>query len=180
MDIFQTDKLLQFWPHSKQTRKERMESSIRFIVYATLIAYAFKRDVRIILLGLIVLIGISAFYRVKSDGVANYTTSTDDNPLGNILVTDDPTKPPARVTDEEISQKLNLPSRWAERQFYTMPSTTFPNDLESYLIADGRGRPNCRENQFACIDENNPRHPEWVQLRGTFGAGGGGRGGPSN
>jgi hypothetical protein len=167
MDIFQTDKLLQFWPNDKQTKREKMESSIRFIVYATLVAYAFKRDVRIVFLGLIVLVGIYAFYKVKSNGS---TSPTSDNPMGNRLMHEENG---TRVSDEEISQKLNLPSRWAERQFYTMPE----NDLGSYLKSDGRGVANCREDQNVCSDETNPRHPEWVQLRGTFGAAGPG-GGP--
>lgn len=173
MDLFSYDKLLQFWPTASQTRQERTESSVRFIVYATIIAFLLKRDVRIVLLGVLVLLSIYVYMRITPTSPSNSSSVTYDNPVGNILLTDDPNKPPTRATDEEISQKLNLPSRWAERQFYTVTQ----DDLGSYLAFNGRGLPTCRDNQWACSDETNPRHPEWVQLRGTFGGTGRSTGG---
>jgi hypothetical protein len=137
---------------------------VRFIIYSTIIAFILKRDVRIILLGGLVLLSIYLYMRMTPSSV-NTTSVSSDNPLGNVLLTEDPYRPPTKATDEEISQKLNLPSRWAERQFYTMPQ----DDLGAYLAFNGRGFASCRDNQSACSADNNPRHPEWVQLRGTFG-----------
>ncbi len=165
-----TSKLLQFWPSARQTRQERMESSMRFIAYASLITFFMKRDTRIILLGILMILAIYLYMRITPSTARNYNV-TDDNPAGNVLLTDDVHRPPTYATSDEISNKLNMPSRWAERQFYTMPNTTVPNDLGAFLEFNGRGAPNCRENQWACTDEGNPRHPEWVQLRGTFGGG---------
>lgn len=166
-----TSKLLQFWPSSKQTYQERFESSARFVVYASLLAFLLRKDVRIIMLGVLVLLGMYIYYRLSPKSYSNYSTVSDNNPAGNYLMGDNPYRLPTRATSEEISQKLNLPSRWAERQFYTMPVTTAGGDLESFLAFNGRGQPNCRENQWMCTDEGNPRHPESVQLRGTFGGG---------
>lgn len=162
-----TDKLLQFWPSPNQTRQERTESSVRFIIYATLLAFLLKRDTRIVLLGVLVLASIYLYTRLVPVSPMNSSSVTYDNPVGNQLLTDDPNKPPTRATNQEISQKLNLPSRWAERQFYTIPQ----DDLKSYLEFNGRGFPSCRDNQWACNADTNPRHPEWVQMRGTFGPG---------
>lgn len=164
-----TSKLLQFWPSAKQTHRERFESSARFVVYASLIAFVMRRDVRILLLGVLVLLAMYLYYRITPSGSPSYSTVTDDNPAGNYLVSDDPMRLPTRATSDEISMKLNLPSRWAERQFYTMPVTTAGGDLDAFLAFNGRGQPNCRENQWACSADSNPRHPEWVQMRGTFG-----------
>ena len=56
-------KLLQFWPTSEQTPSERVNSTTRFIVYASALLYFIKRDIRIVALGAIVLAVLYVFYR---------------------------------------------------------------------------------------------------------------------
>ena len=53
--IFRNDKLLSFWPSSRQTAEDRTYSTIRFILYATVIIYIIKRDARIFALAALVL-----------------------------------------------------------------------------------------------------------------------------
>ena len=121
------------------------------------------------MLGVLVLLGMYLYYRLNPKSYSSFSTVTNENPVGNYLMGDNPYRLPTRATSEEISQKLNLPSRWAERQFYTMPVTTAGGDLGAFLEFNGRGQPSCRENQWMCTDDGNPRHPEWVQMRGSFG-----------
>jgi hypothetical protein len=50
-DIFKTSELMNFWPTAKQSAKERVMATTRFIIYATLVVYLINRDVRVFALG---------------------------------------------------------------------------------------------------------------------------------
>jgi hypothetical protein len=93
-----------------------------------------------------------------------------DNPFGNVLLTDyidNPAKPGAcdyeDVTDEtkeafnsrlyrnldDVYEKKN-----SQRQFYTMPSTTIPNDTEAYREFVFGIKTNCKTNPKQCTGYN--------------------------
>lgn len=79
------------------------------------------------------------------------TTPTEDNPFMNVLIneyTDNPHRPPAAEHDnpqiqQEIEDKFSadlykdVDDIWSrnnsQRQFYTTPSTTIPNDRDSFM-----------------------------------------------
>ena len=98
--------------------------------------------------------------------------------MGNVLMSDYTQFPdrPRASTDQELvhnnmSKIFPENTRNAERQFYSTPNTTIPNDLDAFLdfAYGGKSRPNCRENQMACTAENNPRMMEQTQ-RSTMSA----------
>lgn len=92
---------------------------------------------------------------------------TLNNPFMNVLqneYVDNPTRPPAceyqDVRDEvESNFHHNLyqdvgDNIWeknnSQRQFYTTPGTTIPNDRESFINSCWKTGPTCKQNQSAC------------------------------
>jgi len=159
-EIFRKDKLLEFWPTSSQSAKDRVSATTRFIVYAMAILYLIKRDSRILALGILVLAVLYFLFvnnqipdgqvrPVQSEGRAPYwardtvTMPTIDNPMGNVLMTDyvdRPDRPPAAwaaSVKEETDKVWDFihpfeKKRDAERNFYSPASTTIPNDQNAF------------------------------------------------
>ena len=105
--LIREDKILDFWPTKNQMSAERINSTARFIVYATCIVYLIRRDQRILILGLT---GLSVLYVMEKSNMIKelYVTDstgdtmcqlpTKDNPMGNLLMsdyTDNPGRLPA-------------------------------------------------------------------------------------
>jgi hypothetical protein len=195
-EVFQKDKLLNFWPTNRQSAKERVEATTRFVVYASLLVYLTSKDARVVLLGLLVLTVLYVLYfnGMIPDGersmnykldASGFTMPSRDNPMGNILMGEystQPDRPPAAwypSVREEVQQEWDEIHpfervRDAERNFYTTPSTTIPNDQAAFAQASyGRPfAPQCRDTPEACDPEGNPhaRFPERTQMRGGNGA----------
>ena len=55
MEIFKTDDLLTFWPNARQSAKERVLATSRFIIYAAVIVYLLNRDPRVFALAALAL-----------------------------------------------------------------------------------------------------------------------------
>jgi len=186
-DIFRRDALLDFWPSARQTAKERVEATTRFIVYATLLLLLIRRDGRVLALGGLVLAILYVLYyngmipdgarAVYASAVEGVTMPTLNNPMANPLIGDDPTRPSAAWYP---SVKTEVENEWsrihpfervrdAERNFYTTASSTIPNDQSAFAQgAYGRPfEPQCRDTPWACDPEGNPnaRFPERPQLR---------------
>jgi hypothetical protein len=206
-EIFKSDDLLKFWPNSKQSSKERALATARFIIYSTCIVYLIQRDTRIFALGILVLAVL--FYLQTNnmivDGkktIANgrqpnilqpeVTLPTQDNPMGNVLLSeyvDDPDRPSAawypsvRTEVQQQWSKIHPFERIrdAERNFYTMPVTTIPGDQTAFAEASfgKKFSPMCKDQGgVACDPDNfNFHFPEVTQMRG--GRGGAGTGGSS-
>jgi hypothetical protein len=195
-EVFQKDKLLDFWPTNRQSAKERVEATTRFVIYASVSVYLTSRDSRVVLLGLLVLsvLYILYFNGMIPDGersdsykldTTGFTMPSRDNPMGNILMgeySSNPGRDPAAwypSVREEVQKEWDgihpfERVRDAERNFYTTASTTVPNDQAAFAQASyGRPfAPQCRDTPGACDPEGNPnaRFPERVQMRGGNGA----------
>jgi len=95
--LIRADKVSQFWPINEQTPEDRINAASRFIIYASCLIYLIRRDPRIFVLGATVLSVIFVLYRsnmVKDtigytvDGESMCQVPTEDNPMGNVLITD--------------------------------------------------------------------------------------------
>jgi hypothetical protein len=195
-EVFQKDKLLDFWPTNRQSAKERVEATTRFVIYASVSVYLTSRDSRVVLLGLLVLsvLYILYFNGMIPDGersetykldTAGFTMPSRDNPMGNLLMGEYSTNPDRDPAAWYPSVREEVQKEWdgihpfervrdAERNFYTTASTTIPNDQAAFAQASyGRPfAPQCRDTPGACDPEGNPnaRFPERVQMRGGNGA----------
>jgi len=165
-ELIAKDKLLKFWPSSHQSFDERINSTSRFIIYSSILAFAIRRDSRIILLAVLMLVAMFAYIKIKpSNGTPTTSHINRDNPMGNILMneyTENPQRSETRYDPKLVDTQMNtiFPTnqRWAERQFYTMPSTTIPNDQDSFLnfAYGGKDSMNCKSGGV-CNLENNTR-----------------------
>lgn len=200
-EIFQTDKLLDFWPTSKQSAKERVNSTTRFIIYASVVMYLINKDPRVFALAILVLAIMYYMYTANliSDGKvrpayaegrlagltrAQVSLPTFDNPMGNVLLTDYSDQPDRPSAAWYPSVRKEVAYEWsaihpfervrdAERNFYTMPSTTIPNDQTAFAEASfgKKFAPMCKDQGgLACDIDNSQFHfPERTQMRGGNG-----------
>ena len=200
-DIFQKDKLSDFWPTPNQSSEERVLATTRFIIYAMALVYLIKRDNRVVALGILVLAALYVLYTMDMipDGVRTVMSvpkivgglrmPTHDNPMANYLLGDDPSynqqAPWYPSMKKEVQQEWKdihpfERKRDAERNFYTTASSSWPNDQAAFAYASF-GTPfsaMCRDDPEACNpDGPYARGPETVQLRGGNGGGHGGPGG---
>jgi Family of unknown function (DUF5762) len=201
--IFNSKEVLNFWPTSSQSAKQRTLATTRFIIYATCIIYLIQRDPRIFALGVLVLGVLYYLYanNMITDGnvkVANgrqanilnpeVVLPTRENPMGNVLMTDyvdDPERPSAAwypSVRTEVQQEWSKihpfeKIRDAERNFYTMPVSTIPGDQTAFAEASfgKKFAPMCKDQGgSACDPDNfNFHFPETTQMRA--GNGGSGR-----
>jgi len=103
---------------------------------------------------------------VGAQGKAACTRPTKSNPFGNVLLTDYADRPdrPAACTVDEVADETrdafnhklfrNLTDVYekenSQRQFYTMPSTTIPNDVKGFAEFTYGIRSNCKTNPEQC------------------------------
>lgn len=150
----------EFWPSSRQSFPDKVNASSRFVVYSTIIAFGFKKDPKIILLGVLVLFSIYIYFKINP--VHGIPTANDQDPMNNF--SDDRVYDPENVS-KIMSKMFPDDKRNAERAFFTMPTM----DLEPFLEMQGRGRPYCRDDQSACTAEGNTHFPEETTMRAQYG-----------
>jgi len=161
-ELFRSDKITSFWPNDSQSAAERINASTRFILYATCVLYLIKRDLRVIVLGMLAIGGLFLMAKtgvVKDPGVTvvgggNCQRPTSDNPLGNVLLsdyTDDPNRPEAcwypsvkPQVEEYLDNTVKFgPARTRSptakyqrkafaRQFMTGPVSSIPGDQTAF------------------------------------------------
>jgi hypothetical protein len=186
--LFDVNKVLKFWPNRKQTAAERVNSSTRFILYAASILYLTRKDPRILVLALMVIAVIYVLYKgnMVKEGVArpmfshdqdympNCQLPTEDNPMGNVLISDigdNPNRSPAcyyptvkplveKYLDNTIPydcgrSRCAMPDRQrktAARQFITGPVTTIPGDQTGFAewCYGKKFSPMCKSDPTVC------------------------------
>jgi len=101
------------------------------------------------------------------------TFPTQSNPFMNFnVITDNPKRPSAitsydnKIIKKDIESKFNhnlyrdvsdlYGNNNSQRQYYTMPSTTFPNDQTSYAKWLYNTGPTCKEDGVKCVPHWNP------------------------
>jgi Family of unknown function (DUF5762) len=196
-DVFKSSDLLTFWPTSTQTADQRVSATTRFILYAMCIVYIINRDARIFALGgiaLAILYYMWTTHMIKDGslrttiGDARYSTvfrpdatlPTTENSMGNVLLSDYVDNPdrPAAAWYPSVRDKVQ--SVWsqihpferqrdAERNFYSMPATTIPNDQTGFAQA-AYGKPfaaKCHDQGGASCDPDRfySAFPERPQMR---------------
>jgi hypothetical protein len=195
-DIFKSSDLLIFWPTATQTANQRVSATARFVLYAMCIVYIINRDARVFALGgiaLAILYYMSNTNMIKDGSLRstigdarqstifrpNVTLPTTENSMGNVLLSDYVDNPdrPAAAWYPSVRDKVQ--SAWsqihpferqrdAERNFYSMPSTTIPNDQTAFAQA-AYGKPfaaKCHDQGGAACDPDRfySTFPERVQM----------------
>ena len=169
-EIFKSDKILQFWPTAKQSAKERVYSTARFILYLSCILYIIRRDVRILVMGAVSLGVLYYMYKngMIKDPVYVYNQKpVDDNVMNNGVDAPPPDKYALKERWDSIHPYQE--GRWfSEYNFYTAPSQWDNSRFMDGAYGEMR-LPKCRENGAFCdIDNPMGRGAEEVQMRSGF------------
>jgi Family of unknown function (DUF5762) len=196
-EVFKTSELLKFWPSATQSADERVSSTTRFILYAMCIVYIINRDVRVFALGglaLAILYYMWVSNMIKDGKLRttigdarmstllrpDVTLPTVENSMGNVLLSDyvdNPDRPAAawypsvRTQVQQVWSQIHPFERQrdAERNFYTMPASTIPNDQTGFAQA-AYGKPfaaKCHDQGGASCDPDRfySAFPERPQMR---------------
>lgn len=176
--LFDKQRLIEFIPLKDHTIEELLNAIVRFSVYITILMYIFKRYILLILLPIFTLgITFYIYYKnkkyidINSDEQFPCYKPTEMNPLMNILISDygynnDRKKAcPVEHVKKDIQKYINrtlyknsfdiLSDDFQERQYYTMPITTIPNDQEDFANWLYKEEDTCKTNMINCkIDED--------------------------
>ena len=195
-EIFKTSDLMKFWPTATQSADERVSATTRFVLYAMCIVYIINRDPRIFALGgiaLAILYYMWTSNMVKDGNMrstigdarrssmfrSNVTLPTVENSMGNVLLSDYVDNPDRPAAAWYPSVRTQVQQAWsqihpferqrdAERNFYTMPASTIPNDQTGFAQA-AYGKPfapKCHDQGGAACDPDRfySAFPERVQM----------------
>ena len=181
--LIRSDQVTQFWPNRSQTPEDRINSASRFVIYACSIIYLIRRDPRIFVLGGTVLGVLYVMYKSKMvkegygmsvNGYVDCQLPTEDNPMGNVLITDYtdapnrlescyyPTVKPIvksmlddRIPYDAGRSRSALPQyqrNAAARQFVTAPVSSIPGDQTAFAewCYGKKNGPICRTHPEIC------------------------------
>lgn len=182
--LFNRHRLIEFVPTADMTTNEKLNALTRMVVYlGILLTLVFKSSSPIY----IPLIACAIFYLIHEhypeqtggaggDGAtADVQMPTKNNPFMNALLTDDPERAPAadvelpnvqEQVDKYFSTGLykDINNIWdknnSQRQFYTNPSTTIPNDRDSFMKW-------CWSTPYTCKDDNLSRCLRYEDVRAS-------------
>jgi len=187
---------MKFWPTATQSADERVSATTRFVLYAMCIVYIINRDPRIFALGGIALAILYYMWtsnmikdgklrstigdgRQSSVFRPNVTLPTLENSMGNVLMSDYVDYPDRPAAAWYPSVRTQVQQAWsqihpferqrdAERNFYTMPASTIPNDQTGFAQA-AYGKPfapKCHDQGGAACDPDRfySAFPERVQM----------------
>ena len=179
-ELFRSDKILSFWPTKRQSPAERINASTRFILYLSCLLYIIKRDLRVFVLAAMV---IGVLYVFDKTGVVKDAPGapsfdcqmpSNDNPLGNVLLTDYTDNPDRAAAcyypsvEEKVYETLDntvaygpTRSRGAmpdsqrkafARQFISAPVSSIPGDQTAFAewCYGKKFDPMCRDDPSKC------------------------------
>ena len=199
--LISIDQVAQFWPTNEQTPEDRVNAASRFIIYVCCIIYLIRRDPRIFVLGVTVLGVVYVLYRSKmvsetygmSAQGSDCQMPTEDNPMGNVLITDFTDAPnrleacyyssvkpfsdsytSGRIPYDSGRSRTALPKylrNGMDRQFVSSPVTKIPGDQTAFAewLYGPKNGPMCKSDSKSC----NP-DARGVQLEAFAGLGGSG------
>ena len=173
-ELFNRDKLLNFWPSKKQQPKERVLSAMRFVIYTTVILFLIRQDKRIILLGAGILF---VLYMMYSNGMIKPSEvdisveemgipSTSDNFMGNELMQNYTVGPNTGIpsNSEQIWDQVHPfmeDKKFSQHNFYKVPN----NNIRDLLTTayPSMFQPTCRDDNSVC---DQTTRPDWINSRG--------------
>jgi hypothetical protein len=175
--LISRERLIEVFPTKDMTLSEKMNAITRLVVYSSFTLSLYKKNIKFMYIALFIM-GIMVF--VSENNTKEYfkadtecTKPTKNNPFMNVLMSDynGSEKPPGCPHDSEIKKLIeenfdfnlykdsdDLFSRNnSQRQFYTNPSTTIPNDQESFAKWLYKPGTTCKEDSIKCPKNINER-----------------------
>lgn len=185
--LYNKHRVVEFFPSNDMSISEKLNSITRFAVYIGILIAFYKKSSKYFI---IPVLGLALTYIVwkysdkespeKFDPLyEKCTESTPGNPFMNVLPTDYTENPDrskaCNISDPEIAKIVNenfevglfknandpFDNKNSQRQFYTMPSTTIPNDQNSFAewLFNG-GEDTCKDGNNCEVSEDLRHIPE--------------------
>jgi hypothetical protein len=156
------------------TRNEKLNSITRLIVYVSFALTMYNNNTKYMYITLIGMASILFFVKNEKKNIEEFNETcqkpTKNNPFMNVLVSDYPgnkefiEKKIACSSDADIKKAIDtnfdlglykdsdnlFNKNNSQRQFYTNPSTTIPNDQDSYSKWLYKSSESCKENTINC------------------------------
>ena len=156
------DKFFDFFPTKYQSQDERVESTSRFIIYTGILISIYRKNVIPIMFSIAILIFFYIMMKMNrkvtnSKLKRHYNPSGCDkveencqqpsvtNPFANVLIGDEPNRNHACPIDDvekDVTNKFNstviksefdiYDNQNSQRQFYSNPNTSIPNDQTGF------------------------------------------------
>ena len=141
-DLIDPSQMLVFWPSKTMTDAEKLNASTRFIIYASIIIYAIRRDPKVFPIGLVSIFVLVFCYKRQAQAAYHTTEEsaptekcrlpTPENPAGNRLLgpgyldstplCDDPDYINSMISQRQILQPQQaLFGGEFDREFYSTP-----------------------------------------------------------
>ena len=183
--LFKTDKLLEFFPTNIMSYNEKLNSLSRLSIYLSIILFAYSGNYLYLFLSIVTLIltyllyiqndTVNEFFISQNENKVKIISPTDNNPFMNITLDDweNPNRealikrPLVNVKDlqEDINNKFNknlyrdlsdvFEKENSQRQFYTTPITTIPNQQGKFANWLYHTNKTCKEgNGYQCHKNN--------------------------
>lgn len=181
--LFQQNRLIEFFPVNELSYAEKLNSTMRFSIYASIALIIYGKHIWSLLLPI-----ITAFITIYlenthkrqywRDTPEDCTPSTITNPFMNVLMTDyteNPDRPqacnePEKVISKNFERNLYQNSfddiygkNYSRRQFYTMPVTDIEqSDYDNYINWLYNAGPTCKTDNSKCdvyLDVRYKRRP---------------------
>jgi hypothetical protein len=171
--LIDRERLNELFPSKTMTRNEKLNSITRLIVYISIALSMYNNNIKYMY---ITLIGMGAILFMVKNGneiIEEFNETcqkpTKNNPFMNVLVSDYPgssgvykEKDIACSSDVKKSIETNFDDGLykdtdnlfnknnSQRQFYTNPSTTIPNDQDSFSKWLYKSTESCKEDTINC------------------------------
>ena len=176
--LFNKDKLGEFFPTAKMNLDEKLNAIVRCAIYISGALVLYSGNLNYIYIGLCALIATYIIYsRKKIENFENEQSivyPTKDNPFMNVQMTDytdNPNRESANKVDDSLELRENITQNFnnklyrnvgdiferenSQRQFYTNPITTIPNDQTKFAEWLYKTPPTCKEgNGYQCVANN--------------------------
>lgn len=174
--LFEENNYLKFFPTMKMDTVQKLNATMRLSIYLGIALVMVKNDYRYFYIPIIIGLLTFGVYKFKLENVEKFFDSynkeeeecvkpTVNNPFMNAnLITDDrkraPACKPTVKVAKEIEDKFNtnlyrnvsdvFGKQNGQRQFYTMPSTTIPNNQTEFAKWCYNTGPTCKEKTMFC------------------------------
>lgn len=174
--LFSKNNYLKFFPTMNMSTIEKLNATMRLSIYLGIALVLTTNNYKYTYLPIVIGLFTFGIYKFKLDKVENFFNSynkeeeecvkpTVNNPFMNAnLITDDRKRPPACKPSvkigKEIEDKFNtnlyrnvsdvFGKANGQRQFYTMPSTTIPNNQTAFAKWCYGVGPTCKEKTMFC------------------------------
>jgi len=166
-----------FFPSPKYSLIHNLNAIVRFFILYTILCFVLYQKIDVFIpLALIMFISIILYYvrgyikepfkNNKEDIQTEFRTSTPSNPMMNLSVMDYNSNKnieiDEKITNEEINKNLNgdlfdniidvSNKNMFERNFYTTPINTIPNDQTEFAKWLYDKGPTCKEKTIECVN----------------------------